>query len=552
MRLALGQEGFPGFAPQGEFVLDGALEAAGQEGSVEIDRNERLTAINGELRSPVDDAGAVRDDFAEWNADRDDVHTPRASTRYLPSEIDEYQDEFDAYGRWTYEQPYGYVWVPSIYESDWRPYYHGRWVWYPIIGWTWVSSEPWGWAAYHYGRWHWRLGLGWHWIPTRHWGPAWVHWWWDYDYCGWCPLGWYNRPIIIVDNHFYHHDRDRDYPRHSRALTVVRRDQLQSRQVNRAALRADRIDSISRVSLRAQQPDIRPVVDRASLDQRAGARILARENVRGVVRSFSPGQVRAARPRLSSELRGQGASGAVERSSLGGRSSASEPRAIRGGERAMTPRALSPQEFKTYPSRRTDGSTSRSIRSPLTGIKAYPTRTEAPSSSRSERVERRDQPSSSRSLEPREFESRLSRPEAESSSPRSSSGSLGEILRTFRSRLSGAEPRSEGGDRDSSDDPSPRSRSLDAPDRRLTYRYDDRSEAPRSSRSYDSPSRESSSPSSSYSPRSRESSSSSSSRSGVSSRSSGSRSSSSPSRSSSSRSSGSSSRSGSSGRIRKK
>jgi hypothetical protein len=525
------------------FVLDGALEAAGQEGSVEVDRNGRLVAVDGELRSRDDGYGAVRDDFSEWNADRDEVHRPRASTRYLPREIDEYQDELDTYGRWTYEQPYGYVWVPSVYESDWRPYYHGRWVWYPIIGWTWVSYEPWGWAAYHYGRWHWRLGLGWYWIPTRHWGPAWVHWWSDYDYCGWCPLGWYDRPIIIVNNHFYHHDDGRDYPRDSRALTVVRRDQLQSREISRAALRADRISSISRVSLKARQPEIRPVVDRSSLDQREGAKILSRESVRGVARSFAPGEVRRDLPRLS------------------------EARVLKGEERSLTPRALSPREFKTYPSRRLDGSTSRSIRSfsrdreggdegrsalaPRGAIKSYPARPESTLSERSRLGERRDQPSLSRAAQPREFESRLLRRETDSPEPRSSSGSLGEILRTFRSRLAGVEPRSGDANPDSGDDFAPRIRSFDTPERRLTERYDDDSDEPRSLRSYDPPSRESSSPSSSYSSRSRESSFSSS-RSGLSSRSSSSRSSSGSRPSSPSRSSGSSSRSGSSGRIRKK
>ncbi|MBN2206168.1 MAG: FecR domain-containing protein [Candidatus Aminicenantes bacterium] len=518
------------------YVLEGALEAAGEAGSVEVDRNERVVAVNGEVRSRDGGYLSVSDDFSEWNADRDEVHRPRATTRYLPAEIDEYQDEFDTHGRWTYERPYGYVWVPSVYEADWRPYYHGRWVWYPIVGWTWVSYEPWGWAAYHYGRWHWRLGLGWYWIPTRHWGPAWVHWWWDANYYGWCPLGWYNRPIIIVHNHFYHHDHGRDYPRHSRALTVVRRDQLQSRQISRAALRADRVESeVRNVSLRARQPDLKPVVNRAGLEQRAGAKILSRENLRGVVRSYAPGEVRADRPRLSDGVRGREALGSVERSGLGKRSSGAEPRVLRDEERAVTPRAPSPREFKTYPSRRLDVSPNRSSRDGRSDIAPAPGRTATSSDERSGLIVRRD--ASSQSVEPREFASRLSlsRRVSEPSSSRSSSGSFSDVLRTFRSRLLGSESRSEARSSD------------DAPVRRYENRSDSESDVSRYSRSYDSPSRQSSSRSSSYSsPRSSRSSSSSS-RSSVSSRSSGSRSSSSPSRSS-----GSSSRSGSSGSIRKK
>ena len=82
------------------------------------------------------------------------------------------------------------------------PITYGRWAWYPIIGWTWVSYEPWGWCTSHYGRWGWGADLGWYWIPQNHWawGPAWVHWYWDNDYIGWCPLSYYNYPAVIVNN----------------------------------------------------------------------------------------------------------------------------------------------------------------------------------------------------------------------------------------------------------------------------------------------------------------------------------------------------------------
>ena len=75
-----------------------------------------------------------------------------------PSQIDEYQEELDQNGQWTYEQPYGYVWSPYGVDADWRPYMNGRWDWYQDLGWNWISSEPWGWSVYHYGRWQWRFG----------------------------------------------------------------------------------------------------------------------------------------------------------------------------------------------------------------------------------------------------------------------------------------------------------------------------------------------------------------------------------------------------------
>src|SRR5262249_40379965 len=53
---------------------------------------------------------------------------------------------------------------------------YGRWVWEDFYGWTWVSDDPWGWAPYHYGRWYWG-SRGWLWWPGAigphyYWRPA--------------------------------------------------------------------------------------------------------------------------------------------------------------------------------------------------------------------------------------------------------------------------------------------------------------------------------------------------------------------------------------------
>ncbi len=260
------------------FVEQGELEAAGEEGSLLVRDNERLRAVDGFFEGDPSYARPAYDEFDRWNSSRDDqLAVRRSTTRYLPTVLDAYEDELYDNGRWVYEQPYGYVWTPSVTYSDWRPYYYGRWVWYPIIGWTWVSYESWGWCTYHYGRWHWRHGLGWHWIPTSHWGPAWVHWHWDHSYIGWCPLSWYNRPVVIINNYFYDRYDGYRFPYNNRAMTVVHRHQLQSRDVVRNALRADQLRGLGQFNLRAEQPAIRPVVDRAGLDAAAARKVFSRE-----------------------------------------------------------------------------------------------------------------------------------------------------------------------------------------------------------------------------------------------------------------------------------
>ena len=271
------------------FVHEGSLEAAGEDGSVMVREKETLMAADGRFSGDPEYFYSREDGFDDWNGSRDAQLAQRSERQYLPSDLEEYEEELDQNGQWVYERPYGNVWVPNISYADWRPYLYGRWVWYPVIGWNWVSSESWGWSVYHYGRWHWRFGLGWYWIPQNYWRPAWVHWWYDNDYIGWCPLSWYNRPVVIVDNHFYDRDYGRDFSAHNRALSVIRRDQLQSHEIARRQIGTGERDRIGRVTLKGDQPGIRPVVDNSRPQVIEAKRALAvRPGSRSAVKSLPP------------------------------------------------------------------------------------------------------------------------------------------------------------------------------------------------------------------------------------------------------------------------
>lgn len=272
-------------------VYEGSIEAAGQEGSVFVEETESLFASDGSFRSDSSDYYTEYDDsFANWSSSRDELQSRFVAKRYLPDELYEYETELAYNGQWMYESPYGYVWIPSIRYSSWRPYSHGRWVWYPIIGWTWVSAHSWGWATSRYGRWHWRTSLGWYWIPTRRWGPAWVHWHHGYDYLGWSPLSYWNRPVVIVNNHFYGRNNDRYYPNQSRALTVIRKNQLQARNISKVALSRDKVGQLGKISLSSRQPNLKSVVDRTSTKYSTASKVLSRTNLRQVNKGYSSGK----------------------------------------------------------------------------------------------------------------------------------------------------------------------------------------------------------------------------------------------------------------------
>ncbi len=339
-------------------VIEGSIEAAGEEGSELVRSGEKLIVANGFFTSGPDYLYSGQEDsFTEWNSSRDMFQNRYVRSRYLPVELYEYEAELDYYGSWTYERPYGYVWIPNVYHYSWRPYYNGRWVWYPICGWTWVSYEPWGWCVSHYGRWHWRVGLGWYWIPTRHWGPAWVHWYSGYDYVGWCPLSYYNRPVVIINNNFYGRHYDQYYPLRSRALTVIHRDQLSARQVSKVALDQSRVASLGKISLSPAQPNIRPASNRLSAESAAASKVLARPGLRRVSKNYSSGISLSSSSRMIK--------GKAETSQI-----SSRPQTI--GKSNVSSGSRSP--LSTTPSRITGRTSMERSHADRSGIKIYPSR----------------------------------------------------------------------------------------------------------------------------------------------------------------------------------
>lgn len=349
-------------------VREGSLEAATEDGSVLARANETVTAADGRLLGDPAYAALRQDGFDAWNDTRDGRLAARNEGRYLPAELEEYEDELGQNGEWVYERGYGNVWVPHVTYADWRPYLYGRWVWYPVIGWTWVSAEPWGWSVYHYGRWHWRFGLGWYWIPRHHWGPAWVHWWWDRDHIGWCPLSWYDRPVLIVNNRFYDRYYDRYFSAHNRALTVVRRDQLQARDLHRRQIGGAERDRIGQVEMRREQPSLRPAVDNARPQALAAKRAFAdrpgsRHEVKSVApsRSLSSSRMRPATAGADARSRDRnGSAGAADRGALARpsvRGQDAGERTVRPATRDLNSGARVPdaggRAIRSYPSQRT-------------------------------------------------------------------------------------------------------------------------------------------------------------------------------------------------------
>src|ERR1039458_836924 len=116
------------------------------------------------------------DEWDRWNDTRDRGLLQSTSAQYVPQGVYGTED-LDNSGTWANVAPYGNVWHPTVVAAGWSPYRYGRWVWEDWYGWVWVSSDSWGWAPYHYGRWFLDAGYGWCWYPgafgmRSNWSPA--------------------------------------------------------------------------------------------------------------------------------------------------------------------------------------------------------------------------------------------------------------------------------------------------------------------------------------------------------------------------------------------
>jgi hypothetical protein len=180
-------------------TIHGAAELSGDEGSVLLRSGQRSTL--GSERTPsepqrwmapsADEFVLLHDLRLSAEADRDDEGSGRDS---LPEAVRPFAGELAAYGTWSILPKFGRVWRPAT-TGAWSPYSRGYWSW-GRVGWVWVSSDPWGWAPYHYGRWNYTASQGWFWIPGAVWGGAWVAFAVGPTQVGWCPLDFWNRPVI--------------------------------------------------------------------------------------------------------------------------------------------------------------------------------------------------------------------------------------------------------------------------------------------------------------------------------------------------------------------
>lgn len=145
------------------------------------------------------------------------IFAKQASAQQSDVSFQVFYDQLSPYGEWVNYPNWGYVWIPDA-GPDFVPYStQGHWI-LTDDGWAWTSDYSWGWAPFHYGRWDYDQYYGWFWVPGNEWGPAWVTWRRAEGYYGWAPMepgisfsATFGRAYDIHDDHWiFVKDRDID------------------------------------------------------------------------------------------------------------------------------------------------------------------------------------------------------------------------------------------------------------------------------------------------------------------------------------------------------
>jgi hypothetical protein len=149
-------------------------------------------------------------------------------------DVSYFYDDLAPYGTWVDVAPYGAVWCPEGLSSAWQPYTIGYWV-ATDDGWLWASEDPWGGVPYHYGRWAFDDFYGWVWVPGDIWAPSWVAWRYGSGWVGWAPLppdvSWYANVGIRfsgndldrhIDTRYWSFTKAEDFGTHRKRVRVER------------------------------------------------------------------------------------------------------------------------------------------------------------------------------------------------------------------------------------------------------------------------------------------------------------------------------------------
>jgi hypothetical protein len=155
-------------------VFKGNVQVEGPSGTVEVGKEQSLSFDLTDKDAYALAANLEQDPYDSWDKQQEQYHQRYVSNGsyngYSPYAYG--MSDLNYYGNYFYAAGYGMCWQPYFAGMGWDPFMNGAWMWYPGLGYTWISAYPWGWTPYRYGSWLFLPGYGWVWQPGRS-GAGW-------------------------------------------------------------------------------------------------------------------------------------------------------------------------------------------------------------------------------------------------------------------------------------------------------------------------------------------------------------------------------------------
>jgi hypothetical protein len=147
-------------------VFSGELKVDGPSGVAEVGKNKSATFDLAADNKFTIAKNIEEQPFDAWDKQQvkyQQTYASRGSYRDYPFGYG--VSDLNYYGSYSSIPGYGMMWQPYFAGVGWSPFADGSWMFYPGMGYTWVSAYPWGWMPYRYGSWAFVPGYGWGWQP---------------------------------------------------------------------------------------------------------------------------------------------------------------------------------------------------------------------------------------------------------------------------------------------------------------------------------------------------------------------------------------------------
>jgi Family of unknown function (DUF6600)/FecR protein len=166
-------------------VLQDNVTVSTTKGSTNLEKGQSIAVHQSDFQSnfAIGSLPTAEDAFDQWVTEQGEmIRAGNTNTLAYVNAPNIYGiSDLSRYGTWVNIAGFGYSWRPFSVGFTWTPYFNGKFILDPILGWIWVSSEPWGWMPYHFGSWLLSPTLGWVWVPggplgLKQWEPSRVNW----------------------------------------------------------------------------------------------------------------------------------------------------------------------------------------------------------------------------------------------------------------------------------------------------------------------------------------------------------------------------------------